>query len=341
MRLERLTPNANDWADVDRRGDRIVFQTREWVSFVAATQDAEPVFAAVKDGSATVGYFTGLVVRRFGIPILGSPLPGWTTQYMGFVLDEGVSDRAVAEALAAFAFDELGCMHVELRDPAISIDAVSGLGFEYTRKVSLEVDLAREEDEIFAGMTSACRRCIRKAEKVGVIVEEAADDGFADDYFAQLEDVFAKQSLVPMYGVDRVRALIENLHPTGRLLLVRARAPSGECIATGIFPALNRTMYFWGGASWRDFQIMRPNEAVMWYAMRYWKARGVEACDLGGGADYKRKYGGREIDTPFFRKSRFRAVSRMRALARQAFRQRQRAIGRLRRRSARLTASPE
>jgi hypothetical protein len=333
MRLERLRPDADEWAQIDGRSDRNVFQTREWVSFVATTQGAEPVLAAVKEDGATVGYFTGLLVRRFGIPILGSPLPGWTTQYMGFVLDDGVSRRRAAEALLSFAFDELGCMHLELRDPTIQLDTVSGLGFEYTPKTSLEVDLRQREDEIFARMTSACRRCIRKAEKAGVTVEEASDDAFADDYYGQLEDVFAKQSLVPMYGVDRVRALIEDVHPTGRLLLLRARSPEGECIATGIFPALNRTMYFWGGASWRAHQILRPNEAVMWHAMRYWKARGVVACDLGGGADYKRKYGPREVETPFFRKSRFRAVSRMRAVARQAFRQRQRAMGRLRQRT--------
>jgi hypothetical protein len=329
MRLERLTPEADEWARIDGHRERLVFQTREWVSFVAATQGAEPVVAAVKDGHATVGYFTGLVVRRFGIPILGSPLPGWTTQYMGFVLDEGVSRRAAVEALLPFAFGELGCMHLELRDPTIRLDTVTGLGFEHTPKISLEVDLRRREDEILASMTSACRRCIRKAEKVGVTVEEASDDACADDYYGQLQDVFAKQSLVPMYGVQRVRALIEQLHPTGRLLLLRARSPDGECIATGIFPALNRAMYFWGGASWRQHQIMRPNEAVMWYAMRYWKARGVETCDLGGGAEYKRKYGPREVEAPFLRKSRFRAVSRLRALARQAFRQRQRAMGRL------------
>lgn len=333
MRLERLRPDADEWAQIDGRPDRIVFQTRAWLAFVAATQGAEPVLAAVKEGQATVGYFTGLLVRRFGIPILGSPLPGWTTQYMGFDLDEGASHRRAAEALLSFAFDELGCMHVEVRDPGIRLDTVSGLGFEYTAKTSLEVDLKRSDGEIFAGMTSACRRCIRKAEKAGVTVEEASDDAFADEYYAQLEDVFAKQSLVPMYGVDRVRSLIENVYPTGRLLLLRARSPEGECIATGIFPALNRTMYFWGGASWRPHQALRPNEAVMWYALRYWKARGIEACDLGGGADYKRKYGPREVETPFLRKSRFRAVSRMRSLARQAFRQRQRAVGRLRQRT--------
>ena len=82
-----------------------------------------------------------------------------------------------------------------------------------------------------------------------MFVEEAQDLAFADDYYAQLKDVFAKQSLVPTYEVERVRELIKNLLPTGMLLLLRARDQEGNCIATGIFPAMNKTMYFRGGAS--------------------------------------------------------------------------------------------
>ena len=108
-------------------------------------------------------------------------------------------------------------------------------------------------------------------------VEEASAAGFADEYYAQLQDVFAKQGLRPTYGVDRVRELIRCVHPTGRLLLVRALGPEGEPIASGIFPAMNRTAYFWGGASWRSHQILRPNEAIFWFAMRDWKARGMSA----------------------------------------------------------------
>ena len=50
-----------------------------------------------------------------------------------------------------------------------------------------EVDLTLDEEKLFSRMSSACRRCIRKAEKEGVHVEEAHDVGFADDYFAQLK----------------------------------------------------------------------------------------------------------------------------------------------------------
>jgi hypothetical protein len=331
LRLERLDLKRVDWEELDSFPDRNVYQTREWLEFAAKTQNAEPVLAAVTRSGETVGFFTGLVVRRYGIRILGSPFRGWTTAYMGFNLRDGVPRRAAAEALLPLAFGALRCMHLELRDRQLAIDDVEGLGFAYNEKTIFEVDLRPAESEIFNRMTSACRRCIRKAEKVGVTIEEADDLEFADDYHAQLRDVFAKQALVPSYDSARVTELIRHVHPTGRLLLLRARDRDGRCIATGIFPAMNRATYFWGGASWRQYQILRPNEALMWYAMRYWKSRGIEWFDLGGGADYKRKYGTVEVRVPFFSISRFRGISGARQMAKKGVRLRQAARGRLNR----------
>jgi CelD/BcsL family acetyltransferase involved in cellulose biosynthesis len=317
LTLERLDPDRCDWETMDAFPDRQVFQTREWLSFVAETQSAEPVVCALKHGNEAVGYFTGLIVRRYGLRILGSPLPGWTTGYMGFNLEDGVSRRDATAALLSFALGPLRCAHVELRDRYLQVSDADGLSASLGRFTTFEVDLRPDEEEIFARMTSACRRCVRKAEKIGVIVEEAADFEFADDYSAQLEEVFAKQSLRPTYRVDRVRSLIRHLQPTRRLLLLRARSPEGKCIATGIFPAFGRTMYFWGGASWQADQILRPNEAIFWYAMGYWKRRGIEAFDLGGGGEYKRKYGGEALVLPHFMRSRYPVLGAMREVVRQ------------------------
>jgi CelD/BcsL family acetyltransferase involved in cellulose biosynthesis len=317
LKLERLELDRVDWPALDAFEDRLLFQTREWLQFVQRTQEAEPVVAAVLgEQGSVVGYFTGLVVRRFGVRILGSPFPGWTTSYMGFNLKAGVERRQATEALVRFAFRALGCLHLELKDRFLEPEALNGLGFDQSPNVTFEVDLRPPEEEVFGHMTSACRRAIRKSEKEGVRVEEASGEEFADEYYAQLEDVFAKQSSVPTYDVDRVRELIHAVEPTGRLLLLRACSADGKGIATGIFPALNTTAYFWGGASWREHQIVRPNEAIFWYAMRYWKARGISVLDMGGGGDYKRKYGPVELNVPSFRRSRVRGLGTLREVAR-------------------------
>jgi CelD/BcsL family acetyltransferase involved in cellulose biosynthesis len=328
--LERLDPERVDWDHLDAFPDRLVFQTREWVQFVASAQGAEPVIAAIVDGTETCGYFTGLIVRRYGLSILGSPMPGWTTGFMGFNLEAGVSRRAATEALVEFAFGPLGCAHLELTDLRLDLADVEGLGFEHTAWRGLEVDLSPPEEEIFASFTGRCRTSIRKAKREGVVVEEADDIDFADDYHAQATEVFAKSSLVPPFGVERIRQLIEDVHPSGRLLLLRARNTQGDCIATGAFAWMNNTVHWLLAASWRQHQNLQPNEALMWRAMRLAKERGMEAMELGGFVDYKRKWGGREIQPPHLRKSRSRRVAVMRDLAQRAFSARQQVRGRMR-----------
>lgn len=331
MRLERLAWERCDWPAMDAFSDRYVFQTREWLAFLAHVHGGEPVVATVRDGSRIVGYFTGMVVRRFGLRILGSPFPGWHTGYLGFNLEPGVSRRRAVEALLPFAWRTLGCQHVELRDRLLTSGDVEELGLSFTPRVTFEVDLLRDDDELFASLKPAVRRNVRKAERVGLTVEEAHDLGFADDFHAQLSEVFGRQSLPPPYGPDRVRALISHVGPSGHLLLLRARSPDGRCIATLICPAMNRSTYFWGGASWRADQHMRPNEALWWYAARYWKRRGIAVFDLGGGGDYKLKYGPTELSIPLVRASRWDLVAGLRNAAERGVALHRRARGRLQR----------
>ncbi|HUI42628.1 MAG TPA: GNAT family N-acetyltransferase [Terriglobia bacterium] len=327
MKCHILEPAQIDWPLLDRFEDRTVFQTREWLRFVSATQRAASVIAELRDGGAVAGYFTGLTFTRFGLRILGSSFPGWTTPYMGFNLAPGVSRAAALGAVEDMAFGTLKCVHMEVSDPLFTVEDGKSLGFECDSYASYRTDLTRSEEDLFNAMDSACRRCIRKAEKSGVRIEEAHDLAFADEYFEQLKEVFAKQGLVPTYGIDRVRALITHVEPAGRVLLLRARDPQGRCIATGIFPGFNRIAEFWGNASFRSSQLLRPNEAIHWYAMRYWKSRGVEVYDWGGEGTYKEKYGCTPHRVPWFSKSRYKVVSRLRNEAKRMFEQKQRLLG--------------
>lgn len=319
-----------DWQLLDRFADRTVFQTREWLAFIAESQKAAPVVVEVREDGSRVGYFSGLVFSRCGLKILGSSFPGWTTPYIGFNLLPGASRSAALAAVEQLAFGELKCVHLEVSDPYFTVEDGNSLGFAGEHYASYRTDLTRSEEDIFNGMESACRRCIRKAEKSGVTIEEAHDLGFADEYYEQLKDVFAKQGLVPTYQVERVRALIKHLEPTGRLLLLRARDPEGHCIATGIFPGFNKFSEFWGNASFRAGQALRPNEAIHWYAMRYWKRRGVEVHDWGGEGKYKEKYGCVPHKVLWFTKSRYKLISRLRDEAKKAFERKQRLLGWLR-----------
>jgi len=316
LQLERVPVDQADWAALDAQPDRVVFQTREWLRFLEETQGAEPVLARLRDGTSDAGWFTGAIVRRFGVKILGSPFPGWTTASMGFNLHDGVERQAAVRALTRFAFRELGCLHLELKDRELGHPELAGLGFGHSETITYEIDLTADEETLLSRMSSSARRNIRLGERNGLTVERGSGEPFADDFHAQLTDVFAKHGLTPTYGVERVRALIRHLEPSGNLVLLRARTAEGESAATAIFPGINGTCYFWGGASWRRHYPLRPNELLFWHVMREWKQRGAATLDTAGGGAYKEKYGPRgTVHVPHFRKARLPGLLAARDLA--------------------------
>ena len=328
LRFERLELNFAQWQHtLSKFGDRAIFQTPAWLQFLAGTQKGELVLAGLHDDRRVVGYFTGLIVNRLGIRVLGSPFPGWTTEHMGLNLADGVPRQAAMKALLPFAFEKLRCLHLEVVDRKLLREDVSNAGLTFRFAREFELALNRSDDELFAQMEPACRRNVRKALRCGVSVEEAHDVSFADEFYAQLRDVFHRQRLVPTYNISRVRELIKYLLPTGTLLLLRARNSEGRCIATGIYLAMNELMYFWGGASWRTQQILRPNELLMWHAIKYWKARGITTFAMGGGGRYKQKFGAREIFVPRLVVSQYPLLSRLRDAARFAVKARQHCWG--------------
>lgn len=327
MKCRIIDFGSANWEELDRFADRTVFQTREWLRFLSETQKAEPVVVELRQDGQLAGFFSGLTFSKFGLKVLGSSFPGWTTPYIGFNLAPGASRAGALMAVEQLAWDTLKCMHMEVSDPYFSPKDGEGLGFSCGAYSSHRTDLLQKEEDIFSAMESACRRCIRKAEKSGVTIEEANDPEFADEYYSQLKEVFTKQKLVPTYDVQRVRSLIRYLQPTGRLLLLRARDPKGKCIATGIFPGFNKIAEFWGNASLRSGQIWRPNEYMHWYVMRYWKKRGIEVYDWGGEAAYKEKYGCVRYEVPWFTKSRHQIIGRLRNEAKKMYVRKQRFVG--------------
>src|SRR5215472_3989335 len=200
LTLERVNVSTFPWAQTHATlPDQTVYQSPAWLGFLRATQKGESVLAVLRDGKKTAGYFTGMVVRKVGLRILGSPFPGWSTSYMGFNLQPGVSKGAALDALKKFAFEDLRCSHLEFMDRKFSAEEIGDYGFKWTLLNGFEIDLQLEEDEIFKRFQPPCRQAVRRAIRLGVTIDEAHDSCFVNEYYAQLKDVFAKQGLVPTY----------------------------------------------------------------------------------------------------------------------------------------------
>ncbi len=126
---------------------------------------------------------------------------------------------------------------MELADRALTDLGSLGSAFRHSALPSWSATLAVDDDEMLAGMRSGGRRDVRRGLRNGITVEEvdpSTDPGFAAEYHTQVTAAFAKRGQVPPYPPSEVEAMVRHLHPTGRLLLLRARTPEGEPAATAL-----------------------------------------------------------------------------------------------------------
>lgn len=331
--LERIPYEPAEW-DRTLAGypQAEVFHSASWLAYLAGTQGAEPVVAAVRAGDRCMGHFVGAVVRRYGLRILGSPMPGWATQHMGFLLAEelpaGPAPAALAGALQRFAFGPMRCVHVELSQRGLTAADLTGAGYTVEHGATYLVDLARGEDVLLSGMGARTRTYVRRADRNGLVVETHTDESFADEYHRQLTEVFARQGLSPTYDVDRVRRLIRAVGPSGQLLLLLVRGPDGAPLASGISVGRGAVAVNWGTACYRAAAALHPNELLWWSMFRRWRACGANCFDMGGRGDYKAKYGGILTPTVRFHRSRPAVLQHGRGVAAQLVRLRQMLPGR-------------
>jgi hypothetical protein len=319
--LKRIPYDPIAWAAiVDAHRDAEVYHGPAWLAYLTASQAAQPVIAVVLAGDRPVGHFVGAIVRRYGVRILGSPLRGWGTMAMGFLLEDGADRQAAASALATFAFRDLSCVHVELTDRHLTTASMAGSGYLAEMGGTYVIDLEPSEEAVLAGMRATTRNYIRQGVRRGLIVERVRGEAFADEYHAQLVEVFGRQGLAPTYGVERVRQLIRALDPSEEVLLLRVRTPDGESVSTLIVVGRNGTAVLWGAAFRRARANVHPNELMHWEAMRYWKSRGFPRYDMGGGGDYKEKYGGSRVETVHFHRSRWGFLRAGRSMVRTSIR---------------------
>lgn len=294
-------------ADVDEHElaslpGRSVFQTTAWLAALAETHGTEPIAARVVQGGEPTGWFFGTRTTRFGVGVLGSPLPGTSTSYQGFASEQPIDGREHLPALVRFA-RALGCVHVEVMDRRL-VGQVPPR-FAETTFHSFEIELD-EDEAVLWRMRGTARRNVEVARRRGISVEEVAYDDpgdFATELAGQIAGAAARRGQRPSFGRERISTVIRHLGPTGNLLLLRARDADGRTASTGMFPGLpGHTAFLWAGGSDPDLWQLRPNELLMSEALRTWRARGAVRFDLGGG-DYKVKYGPTAITVPWLRTS--------------------------------------
>lgn len=297
-----------------------LFMTLDWLKFVEEDSKAKPLFLRITKDGKFIGYFTGMIVKKFGIKILGSPFSGWSTCYMGFDVVPGINKLDLIPTVNNYLFQNKKVLLIEITDRDITVPDATAYGYDVAVSNTLELDINRTDEELFKVFKSDCRNFIRQFERRGAVCEKVApSEDFAIEYYEQLKDVFAKQGLVPTYSLKKVKCMMRNLTDSENVLCQKVIDPDGICIATSIFLAYNDTFYFWGGASYRSGQHYRPNEYMLWSAIRFWREKGFKTFDMVGVRDYKRKFGSHEVEYAHMTFAKYKIIKTMRNFVKKAY----------------------
>lgn len=141
------------------------------------------------------------------------------------------------------------------------------------------IDLAGGEQAVFNRFDSAVRRGVRKAEAAGLKVDFSSEPEAIETFF-DLHCGTRRRHGLPPQPFRFFENIQRHLLQAGRGFVATVRL-NGQPLASGVFFSHGREALYKFGASDFAFQQHRPNNLMMWGAMRHCIARGNLAMHLG------------------------------------------------------------
>jgi hypothetical protein len=272
-----------------------VFHTLAWLKTIQEAHGVRPVLTRADRAGQCIAVWPFLEMRKGPLRVIGSPLPGWSTAYLGplFARNAPVQDTIKA-FLEHSLFRRYAYFACKLIDHETPID-LQQCGFnEVMRFDTYLVDLSLSEEQLWSNLKSECRTRIRKAEKRGLKIHEEDSSEFIDDFWSMSLETFAKARIQPTHTLEFVQSLWRHLHPRGRVVAYSAFV-DGQRAATLVLPFDGRTIYYWGGAAFLKYRDVPAHNLLHWQAILEAKRKGLERYDMistiGGPGRFKSTFG--------------------------------------------------
>jgi hypothetical protein len=141
------------------------------------------------------------------------------------------------------------------------------------------IDLQGEPESLFKRLGSSLRRGIRKAQEEGLAIEFDAKPEAISTYYS-LHCLTRRKHGVPPQPSRFFESIGRHVLGTGKGFVGLARW-QGATIAAAVYLYHGRQAFYKFGASDYRFQHLRPNNLLMWEAMKHCAALGCSSLHLG------------------------------------------------------------
>ena len=274
MDLQRVNPlEPPDWDGLLlQSGDTSFFHTAAWARVLVDSYGYKPVyFVGRKDGRLSlVMPFMDVASRLTGRR--GVSLP-FTDSCDPFGPDSELLRQAVRDVIDYG--QRAKWRYAEWRTVQDLVPEAKGPAPYLIHNL----DLVRGETEILAGLHENHRRNIRKAEKAGLTMTiDRSRESLGDFY--RLHCRTRRKHGLPPQPLMFFKKIFEHVLSRDLGIIVSAHL-SGKAVASSVFFHFGPNAIFKYGASDSGYLALRPNNLVMWEAVKWFKRRGAKDLDLG------------------------------------------------------------
>jgi hypothetical protein len=293
---------SGEWTELlTQFPEHTVFHTIPWLSAIAAANGLDIVLTSVFCAAQCLALWPCLVLRKGPLRILGSPLPGWSTAYLGplFVRDSD-ANASLRLMLNHRAMKRSAYFACKVLDYHRDVD-LSPFGFSpVLRYETYQLDLAPPESELWSNVRQECRKHIKKAQKQGVEIRQEQSSQFLDEYWELTIESFARSGMRPPHDRQLLDELWNRLFPIGKLFALSAYS-EGQFAASIILVRDDHTMYNWGSASRSSLRHLCAPSALQWEAVRLARQLELRTYDFistsGGAGKFKQSFGPHPVRT--------------------------------------------
>lgn len=320
-------PHEPPWREALRlRPDHLIFQSPEMYEVFGRAEGMQPgALVAVERGSghgvACLAWVTIVPSGRVARSLLARCICQGGPVYQPGSEAGLRAARAVVGRHAELV--RRTCVYSEFRnayDGTGIAGALDGLG-QPEPHCNFLIDLSDGPASVWRDMSSSRRKGILRAEREGITVRRAATAQDIEECYRLFEATYRRARL-PMFDASLFHAAAEVLEDGVRFYLAER---GGDTLAARALLLTEHTAYDWFAGSTEAGERARANELIVWQALQEACGLGLQRFDFGGGGnpeqpygprEFKRRFGGTQIEYRRFRISHAVVRSALIAVAR-------------------------
>jgi len=151
--------------------DANTFCSKRWDAFLRNAFNASRHFVGIYDGAELIGLWPAYVLKKGPLKIIGSPLRGWFTPWLGprFFQEVPESEIKALSQGAMYAFDEYVAKnnfdYVECSSLNLDDETMLNLNYQPLTKATTVLDISLPSEDLLKSLGKTCQKKIKKVYK--------------------------------------------------------------------------------------------------------------------------------------------------------------------------------